>query len=859
MTSLFNIFKPRKRSKTIDREVFRQRFENYQEILKANRYALELMAELQQKLSGFYLFDRTYLISIVSQIEGAIRKIIEQLNLLSDQSYPELFEVLEKIMDGIKKELLPPQMIQEYPFTIPFSRIRKDDVPAVGGKCANLGEIKNALGFPVPPGFAISTYAFYTFIEKNHLHEVITDTLNRVDIKTIQDLEAASQQIQNLVLQAQLPEEIRKAIADSYDELIEEVGFRVPVAVRSSGAKEDSPLTSFAGQYKSFLNISGEEVEKYYKLALASQFSPRAIYYFKTRGFDFNEIPLAVGVMAMIPAKGAGVVYTRSPDNPDLDFIIVTAVFGLGTSAVSGETRPDVYQVSRNEVDKLLSADFGKQEILVESLPTGGTQTRIISPEIKNQPVLTKEQISRLATIALTIEKHFGKPQDIEWAIDPEGRIFILQSRPLNLRQQKERKVAFFPKTSKKNLPILSETGTIASQGIGGGPVYLVSSVDDLKNFPPGAVLVSHHAPPDYVLILDRASAIVTEVGSLASHLSTVARELGIPAIFNVPQATEILIPGMEITVDAVNGYIYKGIVKDLIEEYKKPESPFKQTRVYRTLTTIARNITPLYLTDPRGQNFSPRHCKTLHDITRFCHEMAMQEMFSLGEKSSFPEGTTKKLKIPQPLDIYLIDLGEGIEPAKLLSSEVVPEDVKCRPFLALWRGMSKVKWAGPRPVSLRGFMSVIAHSASDPAVMEKLTYKNYVIITDNYMNFSTRLGYHFSSIDAFLGNNTDDNYVQFIFNGGGADITRRIRRARLIEMILKYHGFTTELKEDSLYARGENLEAEAIEKMLNVLGMVVVTTRQMDMVMYNDKLIDYYFNEFIRGNYSFGATIQTE
>ena len=229
--------------------------------------------------------------------------------------------------------------------------------------------------------------------------------------------------------------------------------------------------------------------------------------------------------------------------------------------------------------------------------------------------------------------------------------------------------------------------------------------------------------------------------------------------------------------------------------------------------------------------------------------------MFTLGEKCSFPEGAAKKLKIPQPLDIYLIDLGKGLDETKLLSSQVEPGDIKNPPFLALWEGMSQVKWAGPRPVSLRGFMSVVAHTASDPAAMEKLSYKNFVIITDTYMNFSTRLGYHFSSIDAFIGENLDDNYVQLIFNGGGADLTRRVRRARLITMILNHSGFNVIQKEDTIYARGENLDAADIKKMLNILGIVTVTTRQMDMMMYNDKVVDWYFQEFLKGNYSFGVT----
>jgi Phosphoenolpyruvate synthase/pyruvate phosphate dikinase len=857
MISLLNIFKPRQRSKPIDREIFRQRFENYQEILKANRDALELMADTQQKLSGSYLFDRNYLLTATSHLESSVQKIVEQLNLLSDQSYKELNEALEKVMALIKKELHEPQVIQKYPFTIPFREIRKGIFPAVGGKCANLGEIQNVFDFPVPPGFAISTYAFQTFMQKNNLQDVINKTLNKLDVRTMQDLEEASKHIQTLIMDTPLPEEITKAIKEAYERLVSKKGARFPVAVRSSGAKEDSPLATFAGQYKSFLNVPPDMIEKYYKLVLASQFSPRAIYYFKSRGFEYSEIPMAVGVMAMVPVESAGIVYTRHPEIPQEDFLIINAVFGLGISAVGGETTPDIYRVSRKDPKNILAQERGKQEEMVVSDSPGTVAHLTLPPEKKNQPVLTASQITELSAMSLELEKKFACPQDIEWAIDQEGKIFILQARPLKLRQPDRSTETSTSKMIKTNSPALAESGVIASTGIGSGPVYIVKSFEDLKNFPAGAVLVSHHAPPDYTLVVDRASAIVTEVGSAASHIATVAREFMIPALFNVSRITEIVIPGEIITVDAINGFIYQGIAQELLDAYQEARPPFKDTAIYQLLKKIAQYVTPLNLTDPRGQNFKPEYCKTLHDITRFSHEMAMQEMFSLGERSSFPEGATKKLNIPQPLDIYLIDLGKGLKEVKPLSAGVTPDDVKSRPFLALWKGMSQVTWAGPRPVNIRGFMSVVARSASDPTMMGKLTYKNYVIITDDYMNFSTRLGYHFSSIDAFIGENIQDNYVQFIFNGGGADLTRRMRRARLISMILSHHGFNTTLKEDNLYARGENLEAVIIEKMLTVLGIVVVTTRQMDMAMYNDKIVDWYFQEFIKGNYSFGATIQ--
>jgi len=858
MTSLFNIFERRQRSKTIDREIFRQRFENYQEILTENRDALELMAELQQKLGGNYLFDRNYLITITSRLENNVSKIIQQLNLLADQRYEPLNEVLEKIKRLIKTELFQTRIIQKYPLTIPFREINKDTFTAVGEKCANLGEIQNIIGVPVPSGFAISTYALQIFIQKNNLQDMINQTLDKLDIKTMKELEEASNSIQTLILEASIPDEITASIKKDYEKLASKEDIRIPVAVRSSAVQEDT-ASSFAGQYKSFLNVSGDNIDRYYKLVLASQFSPRAIYYFKSRGFDYNDLPMAVGVMAMVQAEGAGIVYTKPAGDPDKDYVVINAVFGLGVSAVGGETNPDVYHVSRKDTKNILLRDFGQQNVMVKGLSEGGIEHREISAKKRGQPVLEDHQISQLATMALELEKKFGNPQDIEWALDQAGKLFILQSRPLKLRSQTSQQEELIQKKIKEKLPILVESGTIASTGIGAGPVYIVKSIDDLRSFPNGAVLVSHHAPPDYALVVDRASAIVTEVGSTASHMATVARELMVPALFNVPRATELLTPGLEITVDAINAYIYEGTAKELINYYRKSEPSFKKTSIYQTLKNITKHITPLNLTDPRGQNFNPEHCETLHDITRFSHEMAMQEMFTLGEKSSFPEGASKKLQTHLPLDIYLIDLAKGIKEDKSQSRAVELDDIKCRPFLALWGGITQVKWAGPRPVDFRGFMSVVAHSVSDPSMREKLTYKNYVIITDTYMNFSTRLGYHFSSIDASIGNSINDNYVQFIFNGGGADLPRRIRRARLITKILDHYGLNTNLKEDNVYARGENLEAEEIEKMLNVLGIVVVTTRQMDMMMYNDKIVEWYFKEFMKGNYSFGSTIQRQ
>ena len=365
--------------------------------IRDSRDALELMAELQQKLGGNYLFDRNYLITITSRLENNVSKIIQQLNLLSDQRYEPLNEVLEKIKRLIKTELFQTRIIQKYPLTIPFREINKDTFTAVGEKCANLGEIQNIIGFPVPSGFAISTYALQIFMQKNNLQDMINQTLDKLDIKTMKELEEASNSIQTLILEASIPDEIAASIKKDYEKLVSAEGIRIPVAVRSSAAQEDT-ASSFAGQYKSFLNVSGDNIDRYYKLVLASQFSPRAIYYFKSRGFDYNDLPMAVGVMAMVQAEGAGIVYTKPAGDPDKDYVVINAVFGLGVSAVGGETNPDVYHVSRKDTKNILLRDFGQQNVMVKGLSEGGIEHREISAKKRSQPVLGDHQISQLAT-----------------------------------------------------------------------------------------------------------------------------------------------------------------------------------------------------------------------------------------------------------------------------------------------------------------------------------------------------------------------------------------------------------------------------------------------------------------------------
>jgi pyruvate,water dikinase len=347
---------------------------------------------------------------------------------------------------------------------------------------------------------------------------------------------------------------------------------------------------------------------------------------------------------------------------------------------------------------------------------------------------------------------------------------------------------------------------------------------------------------------------VVSDIGTTLGHLATVAREYSVPAIFNTGNATRILKNGMNVTVDAVYGNIYEGIVKEVLRETRM-ESAFQNSPVMKQLRKILEKITPLNLTDPRGPDFMPSKCRTLHDITRFSHEMALRSIFRLSKESHFAERSAKQLVSEVPLQWWVIDLEDGIS-KHVKGKRVKVEDIVSIPMKALWKGMTAVPWKGPPPVDAKGFMSVMFSATTDPsidpAVGLKFAERNYILIARNFCNVSTRLGFHFSTIEAYLGEEENLNYISFVYTGGGADSGRKGRRADLISRLLETCDFRVEKKGDTIFARMEGHKQEFLEKRLNVLGHIIVHTRQMDMVMFNDAMVDYYYAEIWKGIESF-------
>lgn len=850
MRSLLSIFKKIKFKKADiskashpDSASFKERYGCFQQLLADNNSILETMADMEEKLSGDYMLDMHYVDTKCNILVEKVQSIIKNLNTLSNEKYLGLYDAFERINSVIEDTLIKNIEIPITDFTIPFEDVTKDMVRSVGGKNANLGEINNRLNLPVPKGFCISAHAFKRFMDYNELVDKIN--VSSVDTNSMEDLTRVSKAAQNLVLNAGVPPDLEKSISDAAAELEKKAGHRAGgfyTSVRSSAIHEDAHFT-FAGQYKTALNVAPKNVVSAYVEIIASLFTSRAIFYCKSKGFHVEDMVMAVGVVEMIDAKASGVVYSRDPMDEDNRGIIINGVWGLGKYAVDGIVKPHSYVVSRDISAPILEKKQPVQPFMLICGLEGGAIDVRVPDYIKRMPCLSDEQTTTLAEYALVLEKHYGKPQDIEWALDLNDNLLILQSRPLRIVAKKQSKPV------PRSLPghkILINKGQTACKGVGAGKVYFVTNDEELKKFPEGAVLVAKHTSPRFVTAMNKACAIITDVGSPIGHMASIAREYSVPTILNAEIAMKILKSGQEITVDAINVNIYEGRIEQLLTAEKK-DNTFKDTVVFEVLRGVLQRLVPLNLIYPEDEKFNPQYCETFHDITRFVHEKAMNEMFKLGKGAHRKKGGAVKLIVKLPLDIRVIDLGGGVENA---SDRIKVDNIACIPMKALLKGMMDIEWPGPPPVNVKGLLSVIASTAMQPNPEQSLAEPSFAVISREYMNFSIRLGYHLQTLEAYASDSINDNYIRFLFRGGGASHDRRTRRTRLIKEILEKIDFRVDRTGDVLDGRVTKYDKTTIEKKLGVMAKLTAFTKQLDMTLFNDSVVNWYIKEFIKKHY---------
>ncbi len=429
----------------------------------------------------------------------------------------------------------------------PFARLGRGDVEYAGGKGANLGEL-TAAGLPVPDGFVVGAPAYAAYCAQTGLRERLAELLDGLDVEDTAALQVASAAAREAVLAAPMTPELERAICAAHAELVAgRPG--APVAVRSSATAEDTASASFAGMNETFLNVpSAEQTLDAVKRCWGSLFGARTIYYRGQRGFSQAEMDIAVVVQLQIPSTRAGVMFTVDPATGEREHLVIEGSFGLGEAVVSGSVSPDRYVVRKHDL-AILTRSVRPKELAIEPASGGGTRTRELDAQEGMRPVLADAEVVELARLGVEIERHYGTPQDTEWAFDPDGAVWMLQSRPITTGAGQ---AAAAPHEA-----LLHGLG--AAPGRASGPVRLLADPRHAESFRDGEVLVTHMTTPDWVPLMRRGAAIVTDSGGMTCHAAIVSRELGIPCVVGTGDATRVLRDGELVTVDATHGVVLEG------------------------------------------------------------------------------------------------------------------------------------------------------------------------------------------------------------------------------------------------------------------------------------------------------------
>lgn len=835
------------------RVAFTTRYHNFKLLLTANNKALEIMSEFEKALEGNQPFGMSFVRSSSTAVSVNVFRIIKHLDALAPGKYSDLYERFRLIQEAINAALAQKKLPKGDRLVLPLQSIDRNMADQVGNKMANVAEIKNQIYLPVPNGFVISALAFQRFVEHNDLQAEIDRRIQASNADKIDDLYRLSADIQQLIIRSSIPEDVEQAIKEAYRELERQCGQNVKVSLRSSALGEDTAGTSFAGQFRTELNVSIENLGHAYKEVVASKYGLPAITYRLSRGIPDEDVAMCVGCMAMLSAVAGGVMYSRNPLNIRDRSVTINSVWGLPKAVVDGSVAPDVFVVSTDGSAAITQKDVSVKEREFVCYPDEGVCRMELTGEKSESQSVSDEQIVALASMAVRLDEYYGGPQDIEWAVTPDGAIYILQCRPL---QQMDTRGGARPASNqeKEAGPVIARGGVTAAPGIASGQVFIVKNAIDKLKFPDEAVLVTSQSLPRWAPLLSRAVAVVTELGGVAGHLANVAREFGVPALFGVPAATKNLKNGDLVTVDADGLTIYKGRVESLLTMQEKKKNLMAGSPVYEILERVTSHIIPLNLLDPDSPQFHPKKCDTLHDITRFCHEKSVHEMFNFGKEHHFSERSSKQLVCQVPMQWWIINLDDGFR-EDVDGKFVNLDNIVSIPMLAIWEGVVAVPWEGPPPVDTKGFMSVLmqatANPALDPTMKSPYAARNYFMISKNFCSLTSRFGFHFSTVEALVSERPLENYVSFSFKGGAADYPRRVRRAIFIGRIVEEFGFKVEVKQDSLFARIEGESEEVMKERLRILGYLIIHTRQLDMVMSNEASIHKYKTKILNDIHS--------
>jgi len=783
--------------------VLRSTYESFQKLLEYDGQTHEQMAELEALYYQGIKEDFSSIRNRYKKLSTTVLGMIESLEKMAPGNYVTLKSYYKKF-DFYSTFLLAPPRLDSAPPFICSLQDAKDKEQLVGGKASQLAALHSDLDLPIPAGFVITANSFNYYIEYNNLRAPIDNILCTVRSWDPHSLVEASATLVDLIMRSEIPDEIQKEITSAWKDFSSEMG-PSPMAVRSSCLNEDGAC-SFAGQYLTLLNIPGDEILAAWKKVICSKYTPEALSYRIHSGLGDEETGMAVLVLEMVKAKISGVLYTGDPSGKKENAITIHAIHGQGDALVSGQTIPQSY-------DAKMTDDNNDT----------------------NNGILSASELHLLQKHGLLIAESYDTPQDVEWSITQPGELIFLQCRPLGIQQIVTKKEKIIPLAGKGSR--LFKAGVTAAMGQATGTAYVVSSTHLLEDVPQGAILILRETLPSAVRVLKRVHGVIAELGSVAGHFSTVCREFNIPLLLAVEDTIQTIVHGQQLSLFADIQEVWLG--NCLPEE--KPVPLYKQEAslpYFMRLHGLLDFVTPLNLLEPESEKFVPESCRSLHDIIRFSHEQAVRTMFSLGDKGSGRSKKKRKLLTNIPLDVFLLDVGDGLQETDRNNDKIDITEVYSTPFLALWQGLthSGVEWEERSHFDWKSFDEIAL--AGGVANKNSSDFASFAVLGNDYVNLNIRFGYHFTLVDAMCGSDAAKNYCQLRFAGGGGNFSGRSLRLDFVETILKECGFQITPKGDLLDARLHHIDSEELVQKLQIVGRLLGVTKLMDMRLKDENMV---------------------
>lgn len=837
----------------LDGEVV-EKYRYFQEFLGHNYLSLQCLAELEQLYYSGTPFNMREVEERTQELLTSTRRLVRALDGMGGGRFGPLLGAVDRLAAEIAPLYYPAPHCLTGPLVLSLDSLDAASYRDAGGKATNLALMARRAGLPTPPGFVVTSMGFARFLEEARLNRLIEIILATLDPKDLEEVETGSQEIRQMIMEARVVPVLGDKILAAYEALESRTVQGVRIAMRSSAVGEDSEA-SFAGLYDTRLNVAKDEILQAYKEVVASKYSARAILYRLRYGLDDQDTPMCVAGIVMVDSQASGVLYTVDPARPNSGLLKISAVLGQGEYLVSGETSPDGYFVDRQTL-AIVDRQIGRKSRRLVARPGGGLSLEETPAAEKNLPAISDDLIRTLTQGGLKVERYFQGPQDVEWAVDQEGRLFFLQSRPLALIQTKSRQ-----QTATREFPghpLLLAGGKTASPGVASGVVWQAGRSGS-RTPPENAILVARTASPDYASLMNHIKGLITEVGSVTSHLASVAREFGVPALLDLAGATQTLTDGQEITLVADTGAVYQGIVAELAENARPTRQHVVNSPMHGRLRAVLDQLSPLNLTDPQAPDFAPAGCRTLHDVIRFAHERAMQEMFGLSEAGP-GQSIAARLITSIPLPLYLIDLGGGLTAGLTTCDQVTPENLESVPMKALWRGLSHpgINWTGGMGVGVADFLTLMARGMSQRPG-ELPGGDSFAVISQEYANLSAKFGYHYANLDAMAGEKAEANYFSLQFSGGAGTQAGRSLRLSFLGKVLDRLGCKLRITGDLLDASLSGVAARDLEPILDQVGRLLGASRLLDMAIASEADVDRMVAAFFRGDYDFFRVSQED